>query len=216
MTVNMGTGLLQQVKENAKRHDCTIFVVLFAVYGILLSKYGNVKRLVIGVPADGRNKAGTEKLIGMFVNTLCIQISLEDITSFSQVIEHVKNKVMDGMENQDYPYERLVSRLTSERSANDDLLLRFVFSMQTDDNLKLKELGTKYEKYEVPVKSIDYDIVLNYSENADGLELKADYVEALYDEHSIATLLHHYQTLLKQVIEKPDILVEEMNLFHHV
>lgn len=212
LTVNMGTGLLQQVKENAKRHDCTIFVVLFAVYGILLSKYGNVKRLVIGVPADGRNKAGTEKLIGMFVNTLCIQISLEDITSFSQVIEHVKNKVMDGMENQDYPYERLVSRLTSERSANDDLLLRFVFSMQTDDNLKLKELGTKYEKYEVPVKSIDYDIVLNYSENADGLELKADYVEALYDEHSIATLLHHYQTLLKQVIEKPDILVEEMNL----
>lgn len=127
LTVNMGTGLLQQVKENAKRHDCTIFVVLFAVYGILLSKYGNVKRLVIGVPADGRNKAGTEKLIGMFVNTLCIQISLEDITSFSQVIEHVKNKVMDGMENQDYPYERLVSRLTSERSANDDLLLRFVF-----------------------------------------------------------------------------------------
>ncbi len=211
LSVNMGLDYLHQVQTLANKYDCTVFVVLLAVYGVLLSKYSNVSNLVIGVPTDGRNVLGTEKLIGMFVNTLGIRMSLEKDSSFSQVIELVKNKVMDGMENQDYPYERLVSQFTQERFA-DDALIRFLFSMQTDDNLTLKEFGTEYEKYEIPVKSIDYDIVLNYSESADGLELKVDYAEAMYDEKNMADLLHHFQTLLKRAVENPDIMLEEMNL----
>ncbi len=214
ISVNAGIELLQQVKEISNRYDCTVFIVLFTIYAVLLSKYGNVNKIVIGVPADGRNELGTEKLIGMFVNTLCIQISLEEITSFEQLVELVKKKIMDGMDNQNYPYERLVSHLASERLSEEDSLIRFVFSMQTDDNLKLRELGTDYEKYEVPVKNIDFDIVFNYCETVEGLELKVDYAEAIYEKHSISELLNHYQTLLRQVIKTPNILIEKMSLLN--
>src|SRR5262249_21353204 len=54
----------------AAENGATMFMVLFAVFVVLLGRYCGQEDVAAGTPVANRNRAETEGLIGFFVNTL--------------------------------------------------------------------------------------------------------------------------------------------------
>jgi iturin family lipopeptide synthetase A len=213
ITVQWDKDTLSRIKKAADIHGCTVFVLLCSVYQILLSKYSGSKEIVTGVPSDGRNIAGTERLVGMFVNTLLVRTDFSTMEKIGDVIGNVQDKLLSGMQNQEVSYQRLLEIL-SEGQERERSVIPFLFSMQRDDNEYLHECGMNVSKYEMPVKHIAFDIVFNCCETEESLVLSVDYASELYLQKDIDRMLHHYATLFEQILDNQEIPLSNLSLLN--
>lgn len=86
-------------------------------FNILLAKYSSQSDFIVGVPTIGRTKRKTEDLIGMFVGTLPIRTKYDGGNSVRGLLNQVKNKIIQGLDNQQYPLEDMIENINVERSA---------------------------------------------------------------------------------------------------
>src|SRR5581483_7256381 len=117
-------------KELAHQPGTTLFMVLLAVFAVLLSRYTRQADLVVGSPIANRTRPEIEKLVGFFVNTLALRIQLAGNPTFWDLLEHVKEGSLEAYAHQDLPFERLVEELQPERSLSHTPLVQILFAVQ--------------------------------------------------------------------------------------
>ncbi len=81
----------------------TLYMILLAVYSILLSKLSGQEDIVVGSPVAGRPHADLERVIGMFVNTLAMRGQPEGHKTFSLYLQDIRHLALTAYEHQDYP-----------------------------------------------------------------------------------------------------------------
>src|SRR5262249_3981536 len=104
------------VRRLAASIGVTPFVVLLAVFRLLLARSAQTSDVVIGVPTAGRTDPDSHALIGLFVNTLPLRVNLAGVSDLRQLIERHRGPVMDLLAAQDLPFDQLVSELNPRRS----------------------------------------------------------------------------------------------------
>lgn len=115
----------------------TEYMILLSAFLILLKKYSRQKDLIIGSPIAGRVHPETQKMLGMFVNTVAIRANVGDDLNYLQFLENVKEECFDIYENQEYPFEQLVEDLKLERDNIHNPLFDIMFAYQNSESAKI-------------------------------------------------------------------------------
>jgi hypothetical protein len=63
----------RHLKNIARHQHVTHFMIILAVFNVLLSKLGGQEDIIVGTPISTRRHEDIEKMIGMFVNTLALR-----------------------------------------------------------------------------------------------------------------------------------------------
>lgn len=71
--LNIDKDMTDELHRLMAETGTTLYMILLAVYSILLSKLSGQEDIVVGSPAAGRPHADLERVIGMFVNTLAMR-----------------------------------------------------------------------------------------------------------------------------------------------
>ncbi|MEJ9209714.1 condensation domain-containing protein, partial [Paenibacillus larvae] len=103
--------LSKQLRVMEESTGSTLYMILFAAYTILLSKYSGQEDLVVGTPVAGRTHLDLEPVVGMFVNTLAIRSYPEGSKTFHEYLHEVKETMIHAYQNQDYPLEELIQNI---------------------------------------------------------------------------------------------------------
>ena len=77
-------SISQKVKTLAMNTGSTEYMILLSAFLILLKKYSRQKDLIIGSPIAGRVHPETQKVLGMFVNTVAIRVNVGDDLNYLQ------------------------------------------------------------------------------------------------------------------------------------
>ena len=104
-----------RVEETARRTGATEAMVLMAAWAAVLGRYGRTDDLVVGMPVSGRVHPDTERMLGMFVNTLPIRIGLHADSSFEELVGEVRDQVVDALTYQSYPLEDILDQVDLPR-----------------------------------------------------------------------------------------------------
>jgi hypothetical protein len=146
------------LKSIALAGGSTLYMVLLAVFNVLLSRLSGQQDLVVGSPAAGRRHADLEKIIGMFVNTLALRNYPEGEKTFKEFLLEVKERTLEAVENQDYPFEELVEKVSIIRDAGRNPLFDVMFTF-TDVNADAGEeaVGTASPPHRPARDSSPYD-----------------------------------------------------------
>ena len=88
-----------------------MFMLTFAAFTTLLHKYSGEDDLVVGTPISGRQRTELERLIGFFLNTLALRVNANSETTFSNLLEQIKQTSLAAYAHQDLPFEKLVEEL---------------------------------------------------------------------------------------------------------
>ncbi|MCP4215073.1 MAG: hypothetical protein GY765_10465, partial [bacterium] len=118
-----------KLQEIARAEGVTMFVMLLALFNILLSKLSGSETVVIGTPVSGRRHIDLERVMGMFVNTLPLKNHLAPDTAFKQFLAEVKEHSLQAFDNQDYPLEDLVDKLLETRDPSRHPIFDVLFSL---------------------------------------------------------------------------------------
>ncbi|MCP4158142.1 MAG: hypothetical protein GY757_61150, partial [bacterium] len=115
------TGFQLPEKENeklgqlARKEDVTMFMLLLAIYNVMLYKITGQENILVGTVNAGRQHADLENILGMFVNTLVLRNRPHDDMTFRQFLAEVKTQAAAAFDNQDYPFEDLVEKILPNR-----------------------------------------------------------------------------------------------------
>jgi tyrocidine synthetase-3 len=203
-----------QVKKMALKYETTSFLVLLAVFYILLSRYSGQEDIIVGTPIAGRQHADLEKLIGMFVNTLAIRNRPQRDKTFNAFLEEVKTSALGAFDHQDYPFELLVQKLEVKRDVKRHIFFDAMFAGFYPD---IKRADRKFEdlvfkNYPFRKETTPFDLVI-YAQELDEIILcKLMYSTTLFKRKTMEQMAEHFTTISETVAANPAITLEKITL----
>ena len=192
--------VIDAIRARASRHRATPFMVLLAVFDVLLSRYSRQEEIRVGVPVAGRERLETQSLIGFFVNTLVISTSMARQDTFDALLSHVRERVLEAQAHRDVPFAQVVDALNPGRSLTQAPLFNVMFNYDhgtPGEGLSLP--GLSVSPLELTTGTARFDLVLSVREQGDAMALSLTYAEDVFERSTVERMLAHYVSLLEQI-----------------
>ncbi|WP_459746957.1 condensation domain-containing protein, partial [Pseudomonas sp. 3A(2025)] len=213
LEITLDTELASELKALAQRQGGTLFMVLLASFQSVLQRYSGQSDIRIGVPVANRTRVETERLIGFFVNTQVLKATFELTTTFEQLLQQVRQTVLEAQTYQELPFEQLVEALQPDRSLSHSPLFQVMFNHQTQAKGSFREIpGLQVEALSWEGVSAQFDLTLNTFEHDTGIGASLTYATALFDAPTIERLARHWKYLLQSVVKSFDKPLAELPL----
>ncbi len=197
------TELEARLKSLALQHRVTLYMLLLAAFQVLLARYSGQVDIAVGSPVSGRNSKDTEGLIGFFANTVVMRGDLSGNPTFSDLLARTRNHVLDALDHQDFPFEKLVEDLQLERDLSRHPLVQVVFALQNAPSSALSLEGLICERETVSNATSKFDLLLSVTPGDDGLSGSIEYDVDLFAEGTIQLMSRQLAVLLTAVTADP-------------
>lgn len=207
--VNLSPSLTQLATSCAAEEQATLFMTLLSVFAVLLHRYTGQDNFAVGTYIAGRNRAELEPLIGFFVNTLAIPVSMGGGPSFREVVARCKRVLVDAYANQDIPFTKLVQQLGAGRSLGRNPLVSTVFQVINVPTL-IEDEGEEFAPLDVDKGTAIFDLTFTLWPSGFGMRGNLEYNADLFDRVTVERLVGHFRSLLESALLHPDTPVGEL------
>lgn len=212
VVVEIDKTIIDKLNEIAKETDSTLYMVLFAAYNILLSKYSGQEDLIIGSPIAGRGNKDLDNVIGMFVNMLAMRNNVDGNLKFTDFLEGVKENSLEAYKNQDIPFSKIVSKVKFKRDLSRNPLFDYVFALHNFDMPKADKNVLSYSLYDFEYKISRFDMYLFVVLIEDTVRVNLEYSTDLFTRDTAEEVIKHYVEVLNQIIANKEILLNDIEL----
>lgn len=207
-------SLKQKIEDLCKQMGTTDYMIFLSVFMIMLSQYGHQEEIVVGSPISGRTHKDTEKMLGIFINSLAIKGNVQGDKSFKQFLYEIKEKCLKSYENQEYPFDELVETLDIKREISRNPLFDVSLVLQNNENKKLEMGSLQLSNISQDTNISKLDLTLNITIEDKTYGLHFEYCSDLFKEDSIKAMIQHYQNLMFSILDNPNVQIKDMNMFH--
>ncbi|KAI1749210.1 hypothetical protein F4782DRAFT_514383, partial [Xylaria castorea] len=206
--------LYDEVMLFCKQREVTPFVVLLAAFRATHYRLTGSKDATIGTANANRDQWQLADMIGFFVNMQCIRIKIED-ESFEQLVQQVQATTKASLENQDVPFEKIVSKLKNTRDLSRQPLVQVVFTLHSQSDLgRLHLEGVETEQVNLELTS-RFDLEFHFTREETCLRGEVAFSTDLYNSRTISSLLSLFRTVLGQCLKAPKAEIESLSLMTH-
>ncbi|NOU17173.1 MAG: amino acid adenylation domain-containing protein [Bacteroidales bacterium] len=206
-----------KIKKLLVRKGITLYMFLLSVYEIILSKLCNQKEIIIGTPVAGRETPEINSIIGFFINMILIKDTVNEEQSYNTFIEDIKKKTIKIFENQFYPFDELINKVSIERGVIRNDFIKTIFILQNANGLNNNNNnetvdGLKIISFENKNKSSKFDIEFNVAEEENRLLLSFDYNNNLFKQSTIKRYVEFYLRIVNIIIDDIDIKLSQIEI----
>jgi hypothetical protein len=212
--LSFDAALVERLKSVAQRHGATLYTVLLAAFGVVLSRHLRQSDLCIGSPVANRTRPGLEGIIGFFVNMLAMRVSAEPELSVGDYLDQVRDRVLAAFAHQDLPFDRLIEALELEHQLSHSPLFQTALVLQNAGGGQVDLPGLSLAAMESTTVSAKFDVTVTLHETTEGtLVGDLTYVKALYDPDRMERLSGHFVTMLHAIAgAKPETPLSDLQM----
>lgn len=201
----------KRLEALAQSENATLFMVLLAVFDVLLARYTLQDSILIGTAAAGRHDSELENLIGFFVNTLILRADPDPDSSFRHFLRQIRATTLEALAHQDMPFEKLVEALEPDRNLNRNPLFQVMFVLHNTPKRKVELPGLLMQEIEFESGVAKFDLTLEIIELGN-LHCRFEYDSDLYEESTIRRMAGHFAQLVDSVVAAPDDNMSQFSL----
>ncbi|HET6231554.1 MAG TPA: amino acid adenylation domain-containing protein [Longimicrobiaceae bacterium] len=201
--LELDAGLVDAVSALARTQGATAFMVLLAVFDVLLYRVTGQDDVVVGTPIAGRTRSELEPIFGYFANTLALRTRMDGDPTFGEVVQRVRKMMLGVYANQDLPFEKLVDELKVERSLGHNPLFQVLFALQNAGGSKLDLEDVDVAGVSVETGTTIFDLSFQVGERDGAYYVAIEYKTGLFDEESMLRMGRQFETLLLSLTADP-------------
>lgn len=202
VAVSIPAEVTQRLRQLARANGATLFMVLLAGFGILLSRQCGSRDVVIGSPTAGRTHPQTEDLIGFFVNSLPLRLRWSGDPAFSDFLHEVKRTALDAYAHQDVPFELVVEQVTAERDLSRNPIFQVWLDLETDQELAHPD-GIGVHTVPSWADNTRFELEMLLEERETGLSGTLGYSTDLFSAATVERLVEQFTTLMTSIGADP-------------
>ncbi|MCK4258362.1 MAG: amino acid adenylation domain-containing protein [Halanaerobiales bacterium] len=196
------------LKKLARNENATLYMVLLAVYNVLLAKLSGQDDIIVGTPIAGRRHPDLQSIIGVFINTLVLRNKPTADKRFTDFLGEVSNQTLQAFENQEYPFEGLVQKANVARDVSRNPLFDVFFALQNMDMPEVEIPGLKLKPYDFESEVSKFDLSFYGVEidDVDGNSLRftVEYSTKLFKEETIQRFIGYFMKIVSAVLEESE------------
>jgi amino acid adenylation domain-containing protein len=205
-------GLSARLRSLSQAKGVTPFMTLLAAFQCLLHRYTGHEDVAIGSLIANRNQIQTERLIGLFANTVILRTDCAGDPTFGELLRRVRQVTLDAYRNQDLPIEEVLRALQVSRSRDGNPLFPVMFILQSASIEAATFPGLSTQRLEVDPQISRFDITLELVETDGRFSGFFEYSTDLFDASTIAGMAAHFERLLKAIIADPEERISRLPL----
>lgn len=200
-------GLAQRARDFAKARGVSPFVALLSVYYVLLYRYSRQEQILVGVPFANRTESDLEEVIGLFINTLPLPMTLGDDMSYADVVDATRRIAIRVQGNQDVPLGFIVEETHPVREPSYNPMFQVGFTVQ-DPPVVMTLAGLEIEDLELHSGGSMYDLHTWLWDKPDGsMGFQVWYDDAVFEESTVLRFMEHYRRVLDAALSAPEASV---------
>ncbi|HEU4452819.1 MAG TPA: amino acid adenylation domain-containing protein, partial [Longimicrobium sp.] len=203
----------------ARKEGSTLFMVLLAAMDLVFSRQSGQDEVVVGTPIAGRTRAETDRVVGLFLNSLALRVSLAGDPAFREVLRRVRETTLDAYAHQDVPFEAVLEEIHPERVLDRTPVFQVMLNLSNFAGAGAGEVdaGAAAEAASAfpglrlsgvdrggEVQGAKFDLTLYVGEGAGGIGLQLVYNPDLFDAERMSAFLAQLVSVLEQAVEDPD------------
>lgn len=203
----------QQLHKLASQQGCTLYILLMAVYKVLLYRYTNQNDIAVGASLANRSQEEIKGLVGFFVNTLTFRSQVDGSESFMELLQQVKQTNLEAYQHSDVPFEKVVEAVLNERDPSRSPVFQVMLVFNNTPKaagIVAGDLVISEVENAVPVSKFDFTFFI--SESNGRLFIQAEYNRELFKKETMEGMLSHFVGLLKSVVQNPNEKVGKLKL----
>ena len=202
----------RDVADLARACGATPYMVHLTALTRLLSLYSGQPEFVVGTAVSGRTMHGSERVVGMFANTLPLRLRTAAEHSVADAVATVRDDVLALLAHQEAPLDQVLAQLRPAAGGPDDapfdVLVNYV-TVGTDE----PELdGLRLEPQPPGPLMSRYALSVSIAERADDFEVDIEYRTELFDAGTISRLARQLDLLLVELTVDPSRLLRDLRL----
>ncbi|CAM5333445.1 MULTISPECIES: condensation domain-containing protein [Streptomyces] len=199
-------AVLEGLRATGREHRSTLFtVVLAAAYATVLAATGSTD-LVLGCASSHRDRADVRDLVGLCVNTLPVRVDAQDAGVFGELLDRVRDALLEAQQHRDVPFDLIVERLGAAARGADGQPLVDVTADVVRAPIALDLPGLVSEPVEIDLGTAKFGLGFYVEEDrSDGGPPRClvQYDRARLDEPTARQLLRGFADLLAAVAANP-------------
>jgi non-ribosomal peptide synthetase component F/thioesterase domain-containing protein len=195
-TLLLSQDLAATLKAAGKAENVTMFTLMLACFGILLSREAGQDDLIVGSPMANR-RPETESLIGPFAGPIALRLNLSGNPTLREAVQRARDVTLDAMGHGDLPFETLLQNLDLRSVRGRNPLFQFYFSYQAAF-LQPRQLA-RLSVTPMPTFSVGtpFEMQCAIIERQEGIRIQLEYNPDMYDSGTIRNLLRDYESSLR-------------------
>ncbi|ALX13348.1 non-ribosomal peptide synthetase [Burkholderia cepacia JBK9] len=202
VSVRLPDAVAADVRQLARDAQATVFTVLLAALDAWLSRLTGATDVVVAVPVAHRQRPETRALLGLFLNTVALRVHVAPTQPFRALVDAARTAALDAVAHQDVPFERVVDAVKPPVKRGDEWL-RVKFAQQFDARHDSVLPGATAVATPGPDLAARFDFALDFTDDANGIELVAAYATDCIDAETARAWLDSYATLVGAAAHDP-------------
>jgi amino acid adenylation domain-containing protein/thioester reductase-like protein len=197
--------------ELARQEGATPYVVLLALWQLLLGRLAGQDDVVVGTPVGGRTEE-TEDTVGFFVNTLAMRADLGGNPPFRAFLRRVREDTLTAFAHPDLPLERLVEALPLDRDPSRAPLFQTMFVLARAATGAGPSPDARWTPVPVELSTARFDLTLIARDERGVLHCMLDYALDLFGAETAERITRQFATLAAAVARNPELPIHDAPL----
>lgn len=206
-------ALVAGLREMAIANNCSVHVLLLAIYRLFLAKYTGQDENIIGLPVSVRNHPDLLDVHGMFVNNLALKNFISPDETFLKFLCRENNIAKQALEHSDFYFERIVQKFTSLRDISRNPIFDTMFVFQNMEEVMgyARDIGVTRHFFDHGISKFDVSVEF-FDYNKKTIEYYVEYSETLFERKTMVSFSKRLKNLISDVLKHPDRLVGDFSI----
>lgn len=197
-------SLQNAVMALSHRLNATPFVVLMAVFNLLVARVAGQRAFILGVPSANRNLQEVENLIGLLSDMLTLKVELRADDTLYDLCQRLQESILAQMGDDQLSYPLLARALHAHRGGFQNGLYTVMFN-----DVRKAWTGVSVAGLDVEVMTgaklthSELELAVYVYDEDDALSVEFEYATELFDAATVERFADRYLTLLERVAANP-------------
>ena len=203
--------LSEKLQALAQKSGASLFMVMLTLLKLLLYRFSGQTDIRVGVPVADRRRSETHGMIAYLTNVLVLRTQIATSQTFADLLATVRDSVLEAQAHADLPFDLLVEALQPERQPGVHPLFQVKCTQQDQLPTKWQLQGLEVEIEGLSADAAHFDLSLDFTNRAGGIEAVFIYNRDLFDEATLVRFSAVFKALATQVVKSPGAMLHQLD-----
>jgi amino acid adenylation domain-containing protein len=208
----IGHEAAKQLRGLARARGLTLYTACLASFALVLARHSGQTDFGIATPVANRRPSGTQNVIGNFVNTAIVRVSVDEDSSVGDYLSRIRQLVMASLDRENMPLSHVLAEIAPTSTIERQAPFQAMLVVQDLPEIEFSGVNLVSRPVLLDEDTVVADVCLTVHEDSADLRCELEYASELFDDEPMIAMASHVVNALHGLLRQSEIPVASVDM----